>query len=240
MRLWIGMQLWIVLVFFALATIIWTPSVIVVLSLFTFPLVMLVRVQHAISASGLSEPRDFRVVALFLAWCGLCNVVFPFVLQELYWLIKDSLFGTGRNDSLWSWIFEQSTFVAIGVALTCCGVIVWVVLRNRDATVEEIRSSYFSSLLRGFLSVVAKPIKFLSVAVFTPLLTLALAFSFGTLLFVFGGFSASEIYEEPSINLQYTMLVGGFLLTIIAIFFLTVLWWPRESLASAIEVNDGA
>ena len=238
MRLWIGIQILLVLMFFALATVIWGPLTPLFLSVLIFPLVMFARVQHTIWTSGVAVTNDFRVVALFLAWCGLCFVVLPVGLQALFWQIKENLLGIQRNDAFWT--FGRLTFIATGVALTWSGVFVFSKLRTRYAPVEKIRSNYFSALLRGILCVVDKPFKCTCITCLTIFLTLALAFCFGTLLFVFGGFSAAEIYEEPTVGLQYTMVGGGFLLTLILVYYLTLLWWPRASLTTSIVSDDGA
>ncbi|MXZ56183.1 MAG: hypothetical protein F4227_09205 [Gammaproteobacteria bacterium] len=67
MRFWLVVQLLIVLVFLAIATLITDSAAPAALSLLVVPLVMFVRIQHVMLANERAVLSEFRVVALFLA-----------------------------------------------------------------------------------------------------------------------------------------------------------------------------
>ncbi|MXZ56184.1 MAG: hypothetical protein F4Z14_08450 [Gammaproteobacteria bacterium] len=130
--------------------------------------------------------------------------------------------------------------MTIGIVLTWSGVVFWRKLRIRYTGVSTISSSYLRALLSGAESVLEKPFKLFGLILLAPVLTIGLAFGIGVLLMVFAGFTAVEVIEEPSLRLQYALVGGGFLLSFITIYILTVLCWSKTSLAPVLEDDDRA
>lgn len=65
-------------------------------------------------------------------------------------------------------------------------------------------------------------------------LALGLAFAIGAVLVWFGGYSSAEVFDYPSLTVQYQLMIGGFLLMLVPAYILTCLWWRRDTLVTTL------
>ena len=79
--------------------------------------------------------------------------------------------------------------------------------------------------------------KFTCTAILAMFITLGLTLGLGALLVLLGGYTYFEIFDEPSLTLQYLMLIGGLILSIVPVYYLTCSWWSRVALTAAV-VSD--
>lgn len=234
MRVWIGTQFLIVVAFFALAIVLWGNLTVLVLSMATVPLIMLARLQMIALARDRVKRSDLRVVAAFLVWCGVVLVVIPYVLTAGYWLVKESFFGLGRN---FFWELGRITFVVCAVLIIWLSfsVLVWDRVRSQHAGVQKLQSNFISHI--GEITSLSKRMKFTCLAILAMFLTLGLTVGIGALLVLLGGYSSIEIFDEPSLTLQYLMLIGGLILSLFPVYYLTCVCWSKDALTTTL-VSD--
>lgn len=84
------------------------------------------------------------------------------------------------------------------------------------------------------MNVSGRPFKLVGIAILAMFLALGLAFAIGTVLVWFGGYSSAEVFDYPSLTLQYQLTTAGFLLVLVPTYILTCLWWRRDVLANAL------
>lgn len=235
MRKWLGTQFLIVVAFSVLAFVLWGNVIVFFLSMATVPLIILARLQMIALARDQVRISDLRVVAAFLVWCGIALVVTPYVLTEAFWLIKESFFGLGRFNLFWE--LGRIAFVVIGVLIIWLSfsVDVWATVRNQHLGVEKLQSSFIAHI--GVDTSIWKRMKFTALAILAMFITLGLTLGMGVLLVLLGGYSSVEIFDEPSLMLQHSMLTGGLIFSIFPVYWLTYVWWSKDVLATAL-VSD--
>lgn len=234
MRMWLGTQFLIVIAVFALAIVLWGNLIVLILSMATVPLIMLARLQMIALAGDKVKRSDLRVVAAFLVWCGIALVVIPYVLTEGYWLVKESLFGPGRN---FIWELGRIVFIVSGVSIIWLSfsALVWAKVRSQHAGVQKLQSNFFTHI--GEITSLSKRMKFTCTAILAIFITLGLTLGLGALLVLLGGYTSFEIFDEPSLTLQHLMLISGLILSILPVYYLTCVWWSKDALATAL-VSD--
>lgn len=233
MKLWLGIQIFIVLGYFALTLLFWGDIAILFLSMATVPLFIFIRMEYLAMLSGLVARSDFQVVSLFLLWLGVLLVVLLYLLTEAYWHSKELLFQPGRGNLFWE--IGRIAFVVTGISLAWrASVVARSYLQNRHEGVRTLVSS-FNSVVFGSNVQKSSPMKLAYVAILAMILTGGLAFGVGALLVWFGGYSMVEIFDEPTIGMQHLMMIGGFLLGLFPVYFMTSLWWRHDLLASALQ-----
>lgn len=229
MRMWLGIQSAIVLAYFALTLLFWGEFAILYLSMALVPLFIFMRVERLAMSSGIVMRSDVQVVSLFLLWVGVLLAVIPYVMTELYWHTKELLFQPGRGNLFWE--FGLIIFVVSGIHLAWFGSLgLWTSLKNRHKGVQTLLSS-FNSVVFGSLK---SPTKIACIAILAMILTGGLVLGVGALLVWFGGYSMVAVFNEPSTRLQYLMVVGGFLLALFPVYYMTRLWWRHDLLAMAL------
>lgn len=228
MRIWLGIQGAIVLAYFALTFLFWGEYVILFLSIALVPLFIFMRVERLAMVSEIVVSGDFQVVSLFLLLIGVLLAVIPYVMTELYWQLKELFFQPGRGNLFWG--FGLIVFVVTGIHLAWFGSLgLWTSFKNRHKGVQTLLSAFNSIVLAK------RPMKITFVAILAMILTAGLGFGVGALLVWFGGYSISEIFYEPTIGMRRLMIIGGFLLGLFPVYFVTSLWWRKAQLASALE-----
>lgn len=234
MRMWLGTQFLIVIAVFTLAIVLWGNLIVLVLSMATVPLIMLARLQMIALARERVKRSDLRVVAAFMVWCGIALVVIPYVLTEGYWLIKESFFGLGRN---FFWELGRITFVVSGVLVIWLSfsVLVWTRVRSQHAGVQKLQSNFITHI--GDITSLWQRMKFACLAILAMFITFGLTLGIGALLVLLGGYTSFEIFDEPSLTLQYLMLIGGLILSLFPVYYLTCVWWSKDALATTL-VSD--
>ena len=234
MRMWLGTQFLIVIAVVALAIVLWGNLIVLILSMATVPLIMLARLQMIALAGDKVKRSDLRVVAAFLVWCGIALVVIPYVLTEGYWLVKESLFGPGRN---FIWELGRIVFIVSGVSIIWLSfsALVWAKVRSQHAGVQKLQSNFITHI--GEITSLSKRMKFTCIAIIAMFITLGLTLGLGALLVLLGGYTSFEIFDEPSLTLQYLILIGGLILSLFPVYYLTCVWWSKEVLAATL-VSD--
>ena len=231
MQYWLWIQCLIVLGYFVLTVLFWGGMVILFLSMATVPLFIFFRLEHIAMARGFVTNSDVRKIATSLLWIGILLAVLPYVLTEIYWHTKETFFGPGRTHLFWE--FGRIAFAVTGVSLAW---VTRIVVRPRHEGAPKLISSFTSVVVETRPTL--WPLKLYCLAILAMFLTLGLAFGVAALLLIFGGYTSAEIWDEPSYTLQYTMLVGGFLLSLVPVYYMTCLWWRKVALATALASDD--
>ena len=232
MKLWLGIQIFIVLGYFALTFLFWGNIAILFLSMAIVPLFIFIRMEHLAMVSGLAVRNDFKVVSIFTLWLGVLLVVFPYLLTEIYWHTKELFFQLGRGNLFWE--FGRIAFVVTGVSLAWgVSVVPWTSLKNRHKGVVTLTSSFNSVVLGSNLP--KRPMKLTIIVILAMTLTVGLGIGMGALLVWFGGYSMAAIFYEPTLVVQRLIMIGGLLLGLFPICFMTSLWWRKAQLVSALE-----
>ena len=235
MRFWLAIQCAIVLGYFVLALLFWGNLAILFLSMALVPLFVFFRLEHIAMATGIVERGDLRVVSVFLLWIGVLLAVLPYVFTEIYWHAKELLFQPGQTHMFWE--FGRIVFVASGVVVVLvASVIPWLKLINRHKGTLTLLSSY--NLVVCDLNSAYSLFKTMCVSILAMVLTFGLVTGIAALLVWFGGYTSAEVFDEPSLTLQYQMMIGGFLLSLVPVYFMTHLW-RQDALVRALA-SDAA
>ena len=237
MRSWLGTQYLIVIGYSVLTLIFWGPMAILAVAIVTVPLIAFFRLQHEAMRRGIVASEDFRVIAVFLLLLGALFAVIPFVLSEIFWFTKESLFDQGRGNLFW--VLGRNALIVFAVYplfTWCTRIFQLVVERNGPEGVQQLKSSFVAVV--WLLGILSRPIKFVGIVVLAMLLVLGFAFGIGGLLIVFGIYSVVETFVAPSFLVEYTMMVGGLLLSLTPIFYLTFWRWSKDVLADALVGED--
>lgn len=230
MRYWLGTQYLIVIGYSVLTLVFWGPMAVLAVAIVTVPLIAFFRLQHEAIRRDIVATEDIRMIALFLLILGFLLAVVPFVLSEIYWLSKETLFDLGRGNLFW--LIGRNAFVVLGVSIPfmwCARIFRSIIGRNGPEGVHRLKSSFMAVV--WLLGVLSKPFRFVGIAVLAMLLVLGFAFGIGGLLIVFDGYTAAETFVEPSLWVEFIMMVGGLLLSLTPVFYLTFWWWPKDVLA---------
>ncbi len=229
MRYWLGFHLLIVLGYFALAFVLWGPYAMVGLSLSTGLLCIYFRTAFAVLSRELMHKKDLWVVAKFLLCLGILLVVLPYLLNELISYLEGVIFGPdGITVEL-----VRVAFVGAGVGFVYSLLFIrWVRSRSRSVGVQTLHKAFFAVVSKSTL------IKALGLFVLPIFLALGLAVVVAISFVLFGDFSWTEILGEASVDLavelEYAFMVGGLLLSFIPMYYLTCLWWSRDTLTTAL------
>lgn len=239
MRSWLGTQYLIVIGYSVLTLFLWGPMVVLAIAIVSVPLSAFFRLQHEAMRRGIVAREALRVITVFLLLLGALIAVLPFVLSEIFWFTKETLFDQGRESLFWR--MGRNAFVVIGIYIPyawCTRIFQSIVERKGPEGVQQLKSSFLAVVwLMGILS---KPFKFVGIVVLALLLVVGVAFGIGGLLILLGIYSAVETFVEPSLRVEYTMMVGGLLLSLTPIFYLTFWWWSKDVLADALVGEDAS
>lgn len=238
MRYWLGTQYLIVIGYYVLTLFFWGPMAVLAVAIVTVALIAFFRLQHEAMRRGIIAREDGRMIAVFLLLLGFLLAVVPFVLSETYWLTKEKLFDQGRGNLFW--VIGRNALVVFCVSIPfvwCTRIFGSIVERNGLWGVQRLKSSFLAVVY--LLGVLSKPFKFVGIVVLAMLLVLGFAFGIGGLLIVFGGYTAVETFVEPRLWVEFIMMVGGLLLSLTPIFYLTFWWWSKDMLVDALAGEDG-
>ncbi|MCY3541010.1 MAG: hypothetical protein OXH31_03775 [Gammaproteobacteria bacterium] len=231
MKTWLLIQSVIALGYFALTVLFWGAMAILFLPMVLVPLFIFFRLEHLANTNKLLGQIDLRLLTAFLIWIGVLLAVLPYVLSEIFWFAKELFFTPGRSNLFWmlGWV----AFVVAGVQLAWTATLIpWTILKKRHNGLLTLTSSFNS-----VVNVSGRPFKLVGVAILAMFLALGLAFAIGTVLVWIGGYSTAEVFDYPSLTLQYQLTTAGFLLVLVPTYVLTHLWWRRELLAHALQAN---
>lgn len=201
------------------------------------PLIAFFRLQHEAMRRGIVAREDVRLITVFLLLLGFVLAVVPFVLSEIYWLIKETLFDQGRGNLFW--LIGRNALVVFGVSIPfvwCTRIFGSIIERNRLEGVQRLKSSFLAVVY--LLGILSRPVKFVGIVVLACVLVVGVAFGIGGLLIVFGIYTVAETFFEPSLWVEFIMMVGGLLLSLIPIFYLTFWWWSKDVLVDALVGED--
>ena len=215
----------------------WGPMAVLAVGIVTVPLIAFFRLQHEAMRRDIVAREDIWVIAVFLLLLGFLLAVVPFVLSEFYWFTKETLFDQGRGNLFW--LIGRNAFVVLGVSIPftwCTRIFRSIIERNGPEGVHRLKSSFMAVV--WLLGVLSKPYKFVGIVVLALLLVIGFAFGIGGLLIVFGVYTTAETFFEPSPWVEFIMMVGGLLLSLTPIFYLTFWWWPKDMLADALVGED--
>lgn len=229
MRYWLGFHLLIVLGYFGLAFAFWGPYVMVGLSLSTGLICIYFRVELAALSRDMMHKKDLWVVTTVLLFLGILLVVLPYLLNELFSYLKGVIFRSDRiNVEL-----IRVAFVGAGVGVVYSLLFIrWVRSRSRSVGVQTLHKAFFAVVGKSTF------VKALGLFFLPLILAIGLAVVVAISFVLFGDFSWGEIFGEASVDLavelEYAFLVGGVLLSFIPMYYLTRLWWSRDTLTEAL------
>lgn len=225
MRFWLATQYLIVIGYFLLTLFLWGPMAALALSFVTVPLIAFFRLELVAVRTCLVTQGDLQSLALFLLTLGGSLAVLPFVLSEIF----ESLFGVGHENLFW----------VIVVVVGNLFLITWC-MRNFKSSFVRTGHEGVLRLYSSFVAVVylmdilSRPIKFTGLLTLAMTLWFGFACGIGGLLVLFGVRSVEETFIAPNLSMEYSMTIGGFLLSLIPIFYLTFWWWSKEALTEAL------
>ena len=196
--------------------------------MFVVSLFIFFRLEYLAMTNAFLSRIDIRLLTVFLVWIGVLLAVLPHTLTEIFWFARELFFQPGRSNLFWmlGWV----VFVATGIQLAWIATLIpWTKLKNRHRGLLTVLSSFNS-----VVNISGRPFKLVGVAILAMFLALGLAFAIGAVLVWFRGYSSTEVFDNPSLMLQYQLTTAGFLLVLVPAYVLTCLWWRRDVLVTAL------
>lgn len=231
-RIWITIQYLIVIAYFIFTVLVWGPMVVLALAIVTVPLIAFLRLEHTAVRLGIATQEDLRTLAVVFLVLGSFLAVLPYILSEMYWFLKEALFGVGRANLFWLTGRNAFIIVVIPVPIAWC----YRTFKSRVARagsegLQRLQSSFVAVV--WLLGILSRPYKFIGLVVLANFFVVGFAFGIGGVLVLFGNYSLEQTFFEPSIRIEFFMMVCGLLISLVPIYFLTCWWWKKESLVEA-------